>query len=131
MGLAPGKLPNNTPIKHLIPASQYGHLTGAAQKLTKGELIALQQWGLSGGKSGAPPKHLTIADLQSLHKAMPAAPSSTPKGLPAPPAGVAAGPGISCCCCTPCCCCTAAAEIMPVRLLQGHRQETILSLSGR
>jgi hypothetical protein len=123
MSLAPGKLPNNTSIKHLIPAASFGALSGGAKKLTKADLINLAHWGASGGKSGTPPAHLTIADLMTLHKALPAPPSAKPKDMvPHPDAKVAAAAGDSyCCCCTPCCCCTAAAEIAPVRHLLSFR----------
>jgi hypothetical protein len=123
VSLSPGKLPANTSIKHLISPGQYGALTGGAKKLTKGDLAHLAQWGMSGGKSGSPPQHLTIADLMSLHKAMPSPPGAKPKDLvPHPDPKVASAAGDSyCCCCTPCCCCTAAAEIAPVRHLLSSR----------
>jgi hypothetical protein len=123
MSLSPGKLPPNTSIKHLISPGQFGALTGGAKKLTKADLIALAHWGASDGKSGTPPPHLTIADLMSLHKALPAPPGSKPKDLvPHPDAKVAAAAGETyCCCCSPCCSCTAAAEIAPMRHLLSSR----------
>jgi|GEM_PF-4322521 len=103
----PGKLPNNTPIKQLgFPAAEVAQLTPAAQKLTKGDLLALQKWSESGGTSPAP-DHLTVADINSLQKAFSAKPQFK---------GVAADV-TACCCCCPCCSCTAAAEIAPVRTL--------------
>src|SRR5262249_20349296 len=112
---APGKLPKNTPISQLgLTRAQLSKLTPAARKLTKGDLVALQKWGESGGK-GNPPDHLKIADIQSLQKAVgtPSAAVSRAKNLAAAQNG---GGTTYCCCCSPCCTCTAAAEIAPVRL---------------
>jgi len=105
----PGNLPDNTPIKELgLSSGQIAQLTPAAQQLTKGDLLALQQWSESGGQ-GAAPDQLTIADINSLQKAF----SSGAK----PGAGAALEDVTACCCCCPCCSCTAAAEIAPVRSL--------------
>jgi hypothetical protein len=111
---APGKLPSNTPISRLgLSSAQLAKLTPAARKLTKGDLVALQKWGSSGGK-GAAPDHLTVADLQSLKKAVgdPATFATQAKKR-----SMLAADTVACCCsCCPCCSCTAAAEISPVRV---------------
>jgi len=109
---APGKLPKNTPISNLgFTPDQLQKLTPAARSLTKGDLIALQKWAISGGK-GSAPEHLTIQDLNSLQKA-----TGNPATFIAKAMKRWGNDGVSCCCCTPCCSCTAAAEIAPVRNL--------------
>ena len=101
----PGKLPNNTPVKQLgFPTNQIAKLTPAAQHLNKGDLLALQAWGTSGGKALAP-DFLTIADLNSLQKAF----KPSPRVFDT----------TACCCsCCPCCSCsTAAAQTTSIRSL--------------
>lgn len=109
----PGKLPKNAPLSQLgFSPAQLAKLTPAARKLDKGDLIALQKWGAAGGK-GAAPEHLTVADLQSLQRAV----GNRDTFISQARKRAVAADNISCCCsCTPCCSCTAAAEIAPTRV---------------
>ncbi len=87
-------LPNSTPIEE-IPGVDASKLVGNAQKLDKGQLIALSRGTLEDPLNAVEQKSISAA-FEGSHT-------------------VAASAGASCCCtCTPCCSCCAAASIEPV-----------------
>jgi hypothetical protein len=99
-----GTLPLDTPIFKMLSADQAKLLSPAALKLTKADLLALQQ---PGGKAKMAELNITFEDLKTVEEAFHQ--SFDVSGLQAVESG-----GISCCCCTPCCCCTAAAVPEPL-----------------
>ncbi|MBM4256621.1 MAG: hypothetical protein FJ147_12090 [Deltaproteobacteria bacterium] len=105
----PGRLPLNTPIGKLgFNQAEFASLTPAAQKLTKAELFALQEWGRT--RQGNPPDGLTIKDINSLEVAGKAMQERLHK-----PGAAATEDVTACCCCCPCCSCTAASVVQPTR----------------
>lgn len=101
MGQA-SRLPNNAPVSQIFPPAIYSRLTPNDQSLTKGDLIALNQWART--RQGPSPLHLTLQDIQALEEAGAAM-----------HAGVGAAQDVTaCCCCCPCCTCTAAVVTQPV-----------------
>jgi len=89
-------LPANTPITKLgLTAAEARGLTPAAQKLTRGDLIALMQ-----GQAPKSVHALTVRDLTSISAVYSKALTAAAR----PP-----GPGCCCCCSTPCCCCCSVA----------------------
>jgi hypothetical protein len=103
MGQA-GRLPTSAPVSQIFPPGIFSQLTPNVQRLTKGDLIALNQWART--RQGQPPIHLTLQDIDSLEKAGDAMYAGT---------GAAAAADVTvCCCCSPCCTCTAAVVTQPV-----------------
>jgi len=86
-----------------LSAAELKTLSPAAQKLTKGDLVAAMQ-----GKIPPAVMALTIRDLNSITNVYAARAVST--------GGGGGGPGC-CCCCIACCCCCCAASIAPERLV--------------
>jgi hypothetical protein len=104
-GVRRGRLPLNTPITQFgFNAAELAMLSPAAKKLTKADMLQLQEWAAKGDVQDAP-VHLTISDMNSLRAAYNAMETRQHAG------GMLQSSGcVSCCCCTPCCSCCAAAE---------------------
>ena len=101
-----GALPLDAPMSKIFSPPEYRMLTPNAQKLTKGELLQLQQWARS--HTGPAPLHLTMADIHSIQIAHDHWAGRRQSGT------VTAEDVTACCCCCPCCTCTAAVSVHPV-----------------
>jgi len=107
-GSAVGKpLPARTPITQLgLTAAEARRLTPAAQKLTRGDLMAML-----GGKMPRAAQALTVRDLTSISQVYASALSTSLVGRPHP-ACCSCCCGRSGCCCS-CCCVVEAAPSAP------------------
>jgi len=93
------------------------HLTDAARQLTEGDAVQLNQH-LRNPESALPDhlEHLTLNDVDSLHKAFQNAHMGVFDFASLAPGMVGtARAGDACCCCTPASCCCAAAQTSPSR----------------
>ncbi|MEK6443851.1 hypothetical protein [Pseudonocardia sp. T1-2H] len=99
-----GPLPLDTPIFKMLSPDQAKLLSPAAMKLTKADLLALQE---PGGKAKMAELNITFDDLKTVEEAFHQ--SFDVSGLQ-----TVESDGDACCCCTPCCCCTAAAVPEPM-----------------
>jgi hypothetical protein len=104
----PGRMPLTAPIDKLgFSPAEISGLTDNAKKLTKGDLLALSNWERT--RSGTPPLHVNIADINSIEKAAQSMQERTHK-----PGAAQAQDVTACCCCCPCCSC-ASSVTQPVR----------------
>ena len=108
-----GSLPPDTPIFKMLTPDQAALLSPAAMKLTKADLVSLQDPD-SGQQLAA--LHLTFDDLKTVeeafHQRFGASGLEEVQTAISDSALATATAGLSisgCCCCTPCCCCTAVA----------------------
>lgn len=97
-----GRLPYDTPIENMgLTEEAKAGLTEGAKRLTKGDLVGLQQSLVTDTAA-----EMTVTDILSVRDAFAV-------GYRLPATDLATGPqalDISCCCCTPCCC-AAAVEV--------------------
>jgi len=105
---APAPVTVDTPIRALLPESEFQRLSQAARRLTRGDLMALAGWG-NVPKKTPDELGLDVQDIQMIRDVF-------GKQLTSEVSMMGLFGDISCCSCTPCCCC-AVAVTPPARAL--------------